>query len=535
MHNKEIAEYGIRYEVKKINDSLYVLTPIDLIEGYCVSDTFYSKTLYKIIYGVESLTEQYLVDSIASVEFLKTMYEYDDLDFIKDYYLAEEKDYLIFVEVKDKELKKRKVNLAKLVKVESTETYERQKDAPAVTLNCDALDSLLSSISIQEIHAKLEEYRKKLKQFRDREKKESITSITVSNGHVSQVNLDKKVATQEASPAVISSKDTAYLLNGRPRDISEFTVRGLEQYLKERVFGHDEEIRKIATIMIMNYRAKPEYGAESILIAGPTGTGKTETGKAAAEYFNVPFVPVNTANLVPQGIKGPTLEDHLYALIIASNYKLERAERGFIFLDEFDKIGHDALDIKASVKQILLKFIEGDKFMIDKPSDDYVFNTRMLNKLFCGAFSDLFEEEKKQMGFGLNSEPKNPEFKPELIEKAQYFGKELITRIEHQFVYYPLSREDQRRIMLESKLSRLLMKKQRYEDEFNVELIALDSYIDAILDKLSAKDKSMRDLNNLILASLSEVEHALLETEGQVKKLVLSRDTVEDPHKFDLK
>lgn len=534
MSNKESTDYGIKYSVKKVNEELYVLTPVDIVEGYSVAETFYSTEIHKTLYGIESLSEEFLIDSIASVESLKRIYDYDDLEFIKDFYLEEEKDYLIFIEIKDKKMIKRKINLSQLVQVQEKETYERQKDLPTVTLNCDALDNLLNSLSIQEVREKLEEYRKKIKQFRDREKKEGLTSITVNNGHVSEISLNKKVATPNQTIQVATSeKDPAFLLNGRPRDISSFTVRGLEQYLKERVFGHDEEIRKIATTMIMNYRAKPEFGTESILIAGPTGTGKTETGRAASEYFSVPFVAVNSANLVPQGIKGSSLEDYLYALITASNYDLERAQRGFIFLDEFDKVGHDGLDLRESIKNIFLKFIEGDTFMIDKPTDDYNFNTKMLNKMFSGAFTDLFETQKKEIGFGAQQQA-IMEFKPENIEKAQYFGKELITRIEHIFAYMPLSTEVKRRVILESKLSRLKMKKKRYEEEFKVELIALDSYIDALLERLSEKDKSMRDLNNLILSSLSEVEYALLDTEGKAKKLILSRETVENPKNFDL-
>ncbi len=529
MSNKESTDYGIKYSVKKVNEELYVLTPVDIVEGYSVAETFYSTELHKTLSGIESLSEEFLIDSIASVESLKRIYDYDDLEFIKDFYLEEEKDYLIFIEIKDKKMIKRKINLSQLIKIQEKETYERQKDLPTVTLNCDAVDNLLNSLSIQEVREKLEEYRKKISQFRDREKKEGLTSITVSNGHVSEISLNKKVQTPEIM------KKTEQVPGEAPIDKSNFSVSGLYSYLKERVIGHDEELQRIATTLIMNYRSTPEFGTESILIVGPTGTGKTETIQTAARYLNIPYTSYNTANLVPQGIKGTSLEDLLYTLLVKSNYDIEKAQRGLIFLDEFDKLGRASLDIKESVKDILLTYIAGGTFNIDKPSGDYEFNTTMLNKTFAGAFQKLFEEKSTRIGFGTSSQEPTQVFKPSLITKENFYEKEIVTRIQHIHAYLPLTRELQRKVMLESKLSQLLLKKQRYEKEFGVTTIIDEGYVDAILDQLAQQDKSMRDLNNLIIASLSKIEFALLDTEGKAKKLILSRETVENPKNFDLR
>lgn len=519
-------EYGIKYNVIKLNNNMCVLVPTGLIKGYSVRDKFYSTDIHKTLFDLESLSEPEIIDSIVNIESLKEIYEYDDEEFIKEYYLSEEKDYIILVEIKDNKLIKRKINIQKLVKKESQETYERQKGEPTVTLNCDALEELLNSDDIQNIKEKLEKFKKLINTFREKEKKDGITSVTVNNGHITEIGTNRKIIT----PQLVATEQSLSKQE-QPRDVNDFTVRGLEQYIKERVFGHDKEIKEIATRLIMNYRSTPEYGTESILIAGPTGTGKTETIRAASEYLNLPFIQVNTANLVPQGIKGPTLEDYLYALIIASQNSVEKAERGLIFLDEFDKIGKDSLDIKETVKQVFLKFIEGDTFLIEKPANDCNFNTRMLNKTFAGAFQELFDS-KKSIGFGSSKEENL--FNPSKITSGNYFGKELVTRIEHIFAYEPLSKEMQRRVLLESKLSKLTLKKKRYEEEFHVELVLLDEYIDAILEQLRTEEKSMRDLNNLVLKTLSEVEYELLENEGKVKRLVLSAKTVDDPKDFDL-
>ena len=105
----------------------------------------------------------------------------------------------------------------------------------------------------------------------------------------------------------------------------------------------------------------------------------------------------------------------------------------------------------------------------------------------------------------------------------------------HIYAYSPLTRDLQRKVLLESKLSQLLLKKHRYEKEFGVTTIVDETYIEAILDQLSKQDKSMRDLNNLILATLGTVEYELMENEGKVKQLILTSETVSDPTKFGLK
>lgn len=533
MENINSNEYGIRYKVTKTSDKTFILSPIDIVEGYSVGETFYSSDILKTLYDIESLEEAELVDSIINVDLLKGIYEYDDEGFIREYYLSEEKDYIILVAIENGRLYKRKINLHKLTKREENETYERQKGEPAVTLNCDALEKLINSENCSEIKAELERYRRLIQQFRDKEKKEGITNITVQNGHVTGVSVNKKVDQKAASQTAPNiQKQTS----NSEFDMSDFSITGLERYIKERVIGHDEVISDLATIMYMNFTAKEEYGTQSILLLGETGTGKTITARCAADYFGLPFEEINTPNIVPQGIKGTTLEDHLYSLILQCNGDVKKAQRAFIFLDEFDKIGMSELEIKSAVISIFLKFIEGGEFHLDKPTDDYVFNTRMLNKVFAGAFTNLFEK-KTPLGFGATTqENERPVFKESLITQGEYFGKELVTRIPHNLVYYPLTREQKRLVLLESKLSQYLLKKKRYQEEFGIELEATDSYVEAILDLLSAKDKSMRDLNNLILNNLIPAEKAMSESQlGQYKKLTLTADTVADRHNFDLR
>ena len=67
-----------------------------------------------------------------------------------------------------------------------------------------------------------------------------------------------------------------------------------------------------------------------------------------------------------------------------------------------------------------------------------------------------------------------------------------------------------------------------------MELIAEDTYVHAILDQMEEEEKSMRELNNKVLSTLEEAEYELASSPLKYKKLILTRDTVENPTKFTL-
>ena len=116
----------------------------------------------------------------------------------------------------------------------------------------------------------------------------------------------------------------------------------------------------------------------------------------------------------------------------------------------------------------------------------------MLNKVFAGAFQELFEKKRAPMGFGTTTAKDEFVFTPSKITEGNYYGKELVTRIHHVFAYGPLCRDDQRRVMLESKLSVLLAKKRRYEEEFGVQISQMQGdYFKTVGDVVSYIDKAL--------------------------------------------
>lgn len=527
-------EYGIKYYKAKLDNETYILIPIGIIEGYSLRNQFYSNKIYTIPLTEEDLANnRVLIDGILSDEELMGIYEMEDIDFVKDYHFQEEKEQLIIVTVKDKQLSKRKINSQALKKGSTKEIYEFINNQPGVLLNEDALDTLLTLDTIKDIRTELLKLRKQISSLDKMSRTDGITSVTLENGKITNIETEHRIIGLDTTNIITKTSEPKEPTILKQQGIS---VEGLEKYLKERIIGHDAEIRQLSTILLMNQCSTKEYGTQSILIPGPTGTGKTATLQAASEYLGVPFAFVNTINLVPQGIKGTSLEDVLYSLLQKTANNKELAERSLITFDEFDKTGKTGTDFKEDIKQILLKFIEGSEFQIDRSPREYLFDTRMLSKVFLGAFPEAFESKKASLGFRTeeqNNQSKNT-FDVDKIYANYDFSKELITRIPHILPYYELSNDDKKRVILESKISTYLLKKKRYKEQFGIDLVDNQDYIDALIEHLSKNDKSMRDLNNIIASSLLEAENAILRSNGKAKTLVLSGETVTNPTSFKL-
>lgn len=156
----------------------------------------------------------------------------------------------------------------------------------------------------------------------------------------------------------------------------------------------------------------------------------------------------------------------------------------------------------------------------------------MLNKICSGAFQDLFEASKR-IGFGASTQD-DMKFSRQKITEAEYYGKELVTRISCIIPYLPLSREEQKRVIMESKISKYLQKKHRYKKQFDIDLILEDDFINGLLEQLADSDQSMRDLNNRLLEYLALPEYEILSNPHSYKKLILTHDTLDNPSKFKL-
>lgn len=340
-----------------------------------------------------------------------------------------------------------------------------------------------------------------------------------------------------SAPAIIDKE------KHQEKSLTSIDAEDLENYLKERIFENDDILEDIATTIAMNYRAKRKENVESMLSIGPTGSGKTETYKLIAEYLNVPLTIYDCNLLTAGGYVGKDVDDVLKEVVVNSGRDLKKAAKSILVFDEIDKIANRGMEVKdLAVQYLLLKLMDGNSytFAMEKNGRQLTLDTSYMTIAGLGAFSDLYaaKEKKGNLGFSAESKSKQVSLTPEdLIEYGML--AELMGRFYLTHEYKKLDGKDLKRILLDSKTSPLLRKKERYMDEFGYELEWDMEAIDAIIELALKKGAGGRSLAKLVAQTFKKIDRELMirEKNGIIiptKKLVLTSETVYDNKKFNL-